>query len=45
MCGYKKTNVTPNGGEPFLYDKNDFKNLPSGFDWRILGAVTPVKGR
>jgi len=45
MCGYKKTNLKEfNGGEPFLYNKDDLKNLPSEIDWRIAGAVTRVKG-
>lgn len=46
MCGYKKSNPNEfNGGKPFSYDKNDLKNLPSEIDWRIAGAVTPVKGK
>lgn len=44
MCGYRKQSVEFNGGTPFPYDKNDFKNLPTEIDWRIAGAVTPVKG-
>lgn len=45
MRGYKKINVGEyNGGKPFPYSQKDFKNLPSEIDWRISGAVTPVKG-
>lgn len=46
MCGYRKMQQgQSNGGLPFPYDKKDFKNLPSEIDWRIEGAVTPVKGK
>lgn len=45
MCGYKKLEENKyNGGDSFPYNKNDFQNLPSEIDWRIMGAVTPVKG-
>lgn len=44
MCGYKKKDDESNEGKAFPYNKNDFKNLPSQLDWRISGAVTPVKG-
>lgn len=34
-----------NGGQPFPYDIAMHANsLPEQFDWRIYGAVTPVKG-
>nr|CAH7744140.1 unnamed protein product [Callosobruchus chinensis] len=32
-----------NGGQPFPYKTINTDNLPSQFDWRIYGAVTPVK--
>lgn len=44
MCGYKKNTDEYNGGYAFSYDKNDINNLPAEMDWRISGAVTPVKG-
>lgn len=45
MCGYRKLEKgKSNGGNPFPYNKKDFINLPSEIDWRIPGAVTPVKG-
>jgi hypothetical protein len=35
-----------NGGAPFPYTSVDrmVKDLPSDLDWRLYGAVTPVKG-
>jgi len=45
LCGYRKLNPDEfNGGKPFPYNNKDFTNLPSEIDWRIAGAVTPVKG-
>lgn len=45
MLGYRKVRQEKsNGGKPFPYSKKDFKDLPSEIDWRISGAVTPVKG-
>jgi C1A family cysteine protease len=43
LRGKQKTTNTPNNGLPF--DKSQFPNdpLPSSWDWRIQGAVTPVK--
>jgi C1A family cysteine protease len=34
---------TQNNGRPFNMDKYKNKDLPESFDWRIYGAVTPVK--
>ena len=34
----------PNNGLPFSYSKNEAKDLPESIDWRLFGAVTPVKG-
>ncbi len=34
-----------NGGKPFQrYTKLDVDTLPDSVDWRLYGAVTPVKG-
>lgn len=33
-----------NGGSPFPYTHINKDKLPTEFDWRIYGAVTPVKG-
>lgn len=33
-----------NGGSPSHHTKNDVENLPDQMDWRLYGAVTPVKG-
>lgn len=34
-----------NGGKPFPYrTKKEIRKAPASFDWRIYGAVTPVKG-
>lgn len=43
MRGRLYTGV-PNGGLPFPYKNIKEEALPSQFDWRIYGAVTPVKG-
>lgn len=33
-----------NGGKPFPYTNIDSSSFPTQFDWRLYGAVTPVKG-
>ena len=33
-----------NGGAPFPYRNLQRTQLPTQWDWRIFGAVTPVKG-
>lgn len=34
-----------NGGQPFPYNaQEEVKSAPEQWDWRIYGAVTPVKG-
>lgn len=32
-----------NGGLPFPYTSQHYSDVPNQYDWRILGAVTPVK--
>ena len=34
-----------NGGQPFEeWSQKDAEALPDSYDWRLYGAVTPVKG-
>ncbi|XP_034480335.1 digestive cysteine proteinase 1 [Drosophila innubila] len=41
--GYKSSGVF-NTGKPFPYDVNKLKDeIPSQYDWRLYGAVSPVK--
>ncbi|XP_023178232.1 digestive cysteine proteinase 1 [Drosophila hydei] len=41
--GYKSSGGY-NSGKPFPYDVNKFKDeIPSQYDWRLFGAVSPVK--
>ncbi|XP_055628092.1 digestive cysteine proteinase 1 [Toxorhynchites rutilus septentrionalis] len=43
LRGFKSSN-TYNGGQPFPYKVKDLvADLPESLDWRISGAVTPVK--
>lgn len=45
LRGKRYTKHGYNGGMPFLYDvEKEKSNLPETFDWRLYGAVTPVKG-
>jgi len=32
-----------NGGEEFKYNKQELNSIPDTLDWRLYGAVTPVK--
>lgn len=46
LRGKQYSNVEDNGGLPFPYDPvNDVKGIPDSIDWRLYGAVTPVKGK
>lgn len=40
----KKYSGVYNGGKPFPYENLDASTFPAQFDWRLFGAVTPVKG-
>ena len=33
----------PNGGAPFSYSAYELASTPKSLDWRLYGAVTPVK--
>lgn len=44
LRGYRSSGVY-NGGKSFPYDVSKFRNqLPEQYDWRLIGAVSPVKG-
>lgn len=45
LRGFKKTVGVYNGGKPFPYtlDEDTLADLPDDYDWRLFGAVTPVK--
>lgn len=43
LRGYHSSKIF-NGGSPFPYDISSMKDsLPENLDWRLMGAVTPVK--
>ena len=45
LRGFKKSVGVHNGGKPFPYvlDEDTLEDLPDDYDWRLFGAVTPVK--
>lgn len=45
LQGRMKSTVVYNGGQPFPYElnKTTLVGLPDHLDWRLFGAVTPVK--
>ena len=45
LRGKQFSNHGPNGGLPFTYDiEKELSSIPESLDWRLYGAVTPVKG-
>lgn len=45
LRGKQYSGLGDNGGSLFLYDvENEIKSVPANLDWRLAGAVTPVKG-
>lgn len=44
LRGKQYSGLGDNGGSLFLYDvENEIKSVPANLDWRLAGAVTPVK--
>lgn len=44
LRGVRFSNLKDNGGMKFPYNVNAMKdNIPESLDWRLYGAVTPVK--
>lgn len=42
----RKYSAGYNGGLPFPYDaEKEIADVPETLDWRLFGAVTPVKGK
>lgn len=45
LRGKQYTKHGDNGGLPFPHDvEKEKSSVPESFDWRLYGAVTPVKG-
>lgn len=46
LRGKQYTPNTYNGGLPFPHDvEKESAKIPESHDWRLFGAVTPVKGK
>lgn len=45
LRGKQYTKVEDNGGMPFPYETKNIDAIPDSMDWRLFGAVTPVKGK
>ncbi|XP_046739827.1 digestive cysteine proteinase 1 [Diprion similis] len=43
LRGKQYTKVSDNGGLPFPYNVDEVQDIPQSMDWRLYGAVTPVK--
>ncbi|KAK2725587.1 hypothetical protein QYM36_000177 [Artemia franciscana] len=43
LRGKQKSSGGYNGGLPFKYTKKELRDVPKAFDWRLRGAVTPVR--
>lgn len=41
--GYINSKPKFNGGLQMFFSRKDYVNIPTQWDWRLLGAVTPVK--
>lgn len=45
LRGKQYTKHGDNGGSPFPHDvEKEKSSVPESYDWRLYGAVTPVKG-
>lgn len=43
LQGRKSSLSVHNDGQPFPYNIDEYSDLPEEYDWRLYGAVTPVK--